>query len=60
MAKEEKGRQPLLDFLNRAVDEGATEEVDMQDVDRKLFRQALNLRGKMKFSMEPFRKAENK
>jgi hypothetical protein len=60
MAKEEKGRESLLDFLNRAVDEGMTEEADMQEVDRKLFRRALNLTGKVKLNMEPFKKAENR
>ncbi len=60
MAKEQRGLQPLLDSLNRAVDEGAAKEIDMQEMDRKLFGRALNLTGKVKFHMEPFKKAEGK
>lgn len=60
MAKEKKGLQSLLDFLNKAVDEGTTEEIDMQEIDRKLFRRVLSLTGKVKFHMEPFKKTESK
>jgi hypothetical protein len=53
--KEPKRSQSWLDSLNKAVDEGATEEMDMVEVDRKLFGGVLNLIGKVKFHMEPFR-----
>lgn len=60
MAEEKKGLQPLLDLLNKAVDEGTTEEIDMQEIDRKLFGRVLNLTGKVKFHMEPFKKTEDR
>ena len=56
MAEGKKGRQPLLDFLNRVVDEGTTEEMDMQKIGHKLFGRGLNLTGKVKLHMEPFKK----
>ena len=57
MAKEhrEKG---LLDRLNKAVDEGRDDELDMKKV--KLFGRDLSLVGKVKFHMEPFKKAEKR
>ena len=58
VAKEQKGLQPLIDRVDRAVDEGATEELDMQEVDRKLFGGALKLMGKVKFHMEPMKKVK--
>ena len=58
VAKKQKGLQPLIDRMDRAVDEGATEELDMQRVDHKLFGGALKLIGKVKFHMEPMKKAD--
>ena len=60
MAREKKGRQPLLDFLNRVVDEGTTEEIDVKEIGHKLFGRGLNLTGKVKRHMEPFKKTESK
>jgi len=58
MKKKQKGWQSVFDYLNRAVDEGTTEKLDMEEVDRKLFGQSLNLMGKVKFHMEPMKKID--
>jgi hypothetical protein len=55
MKKKQNG---LIDRLNKAVDEGRDDEIDMKKV--KLFGRELNLTGKVKFHMEPFKKAENR
>ena len=60
MAKKKRVREPLIDRISRAIDEGAAEEIDMQEMDLKLFGRVLNLTGKVKFSMEPFKKAEDR
>ncbi len=58
MAKKQK--ESLIERISRAVDEGVTEEIDMQQKDIKLFGRALNLMGKVKFHMEPMKKSEDK
>ncbi len=58
MKRGQRGRQSVFDYLNRAVDEGTTEELDMEEVGRKFFGKSLDLMGKIKFHMEPMRKIE--
>ena len=58
MAKEQK--KSLIDRISRAVDEGATGEIDMQPKDVKLFGRLLNLTGKVKFRMEPMKRSEDR
>ena len=58
MKKGQRGWQSVFDYLNKAVDEGTTEELDMQEMDRKLFGKSLNLTGKVKFHMEPMKKID--
>ena len=58
MAKKQK--ESLIYRISRAVDEGATEEIDMQQKDVKLFGRTLNLMGKVRFHMEPMKKSEDK
>ena len=56
MKRGQKRWQSVFDYLNRAVDEGTTEELDMQEVSRKLFGKSFNLMGKVKFHMDPMEK----
>ena len=59
MAKKQKER--LIERISRAVDEGVSKEIDMQQEDLKdlkLFGRPLNLTGKIKFHMEPMKKVE--
>lgn len=58
MAKKQK--ESLIDRISRAVDEGVTEEIDMQQKDIKLFGRPLKLMGKVRFHMEPMKKSEDK
>ncbi len=58
MAKKQK--ESLIERISRAVDEGATEEIDIKEKNRKLFRGALKLTGKVKFHMDPMKKSEDK
>ena len=58
MAK--KRQQSLFDFLDKVIDEGATEEIDMQKMGHKLLGRALNLTGKVKFHIKPFKKREGR
>ena len=58
MKKGQKRWQSVFDYLNRAVDKGTNEELDMQDVSSKLFGRSLNLMGKVKFHMEPMKKID--
>ena len=58
MAKKQK--ESLIDRISRAVDKGATKEIDVKEMNLKLFRGALNLTGKVKFHMEPMKKAKDK
>ena len=58
MAKNQK--ESLIDRISRAVDKGATKEIDVKEMNLKLFRGALNLTGKVKFHMDPMKKSEDK
>ena len=55
MKKGQRGRQSVFDYLNKAVDEGTTEELNMDELGHKLFGKSLNLMGKVKFHMEPMK-----
>jgi len=58
MAKKQK--ESLIERISRAVDEGVTEEIDMQQKNIKLFGRSLKLMGKVRFHMEPMKKSEDK
>jgi len=58
MKRKQTRGQSVFDYLNGAVDKGTNEELDMQEVSRKLFGRYLNLMGKVKFHMEPMKKNE--
>lgn len=58
MPRDEKGLGSLIKRIDRLVDQGADEEVDMKDAGRRLFGRSLDLTGRVKFKMEPMRKVE--
>ena len=60
MAKESKGLHSLIKHIDEAVDKGINDEINMKEVNPKLFRGILNLTGKVKFHMEPMKKAEDR
>ncbi len=55
-----KQKESLIERISRAVDEGATEEIDIQQKNLKLFGGALKLMGKVKFHMDPMKKSEDR
>ena len=60
MAKEEKGLQSLIKHIDKAVDRGINDEIDMKEMNHKLLRGVLNLTGKVKINMEPMKKSEDR
>ncbi len=58
MAKEQK--ESLIERISRAVDEGMSEEIDMEEINHRLFRGALSLAGRVKIKMDPMKKWENR
>ncbi len=60
MAEENKGLQSLIKRIDKAVDKGINDEVDVKEINRKLFRGVFNLTGKVKFHMDPMKKSEDR
>jgi hypothetical protein len=53
--KKEQGR--FFNFIDKVFDEGTTEEVDMENVGRRLFGRSI-LTGKVKINARPMKKAK--
>lgn len=56
--RRQRGQRSVFDYLNKAVDEGTTKELDVEEVGHKIFGKSLNLMGKVKFHMGAMKKVD--